>query len=299
LVHEVLEQLVVERGLKKGGDLDEILARSSGVRLSAPSADRLATLCLEAAQGLLAREGLVLPGLAEILQRRAQAFVGQAFSEGSLPPLFVQEEAGVEDGRSGSEILGVEVYGEAEVAGHRIGFRADRVDRVGDEVVFVDYKARKPISQAVLPATRSKAYFQAVAQGTKLQAGIYSSARGPQTSRGRYVFLRPDVSGPGCRVDHRGDDPDLGVALEEAVTTLSAGLASGQVFPRVVDPRGVKEPAACSYCSVSAACVRGDSSARGRLLRHATQLQETQGQETEDSPFLQLWQLPSRGKDRK
>lgn len=293
LVHQVLEDLVCERGLERQGTLTQVLGRTKGVRLAPPSEQRLAEACLLAAEQLVLREGLVLPGLAELLQRRAMAFLQQAFAEGPLPPPWDGE--GTEPaGEDSAAIVGVEVAGVAEVAGHRIGFRADRVDRAGDDLLFVDYKSGKPLSEAAGKGTRDKAYFEAVSQGTKLQAAIYSAALGPVRSTGSYLFLKPDINPLARRVQHDPSDPTLVAALESTVSVLARGLHEGQLFPRLVGPKGQKEPPACGRCSVSSACVRGDSSARGRLIRHSAARVADQ-----DSLFTELWQLPSAGKDVK
>ena len=196
--------------------------------------------------------------------------------------------------RGGAHVVGVEVDGLAEVGGHTIGFRADRVDRAGDELVFVDYKSGRALSEAVRQSTRDKAYLEAVAQGRKLQAAIYSSASGPARSRGRYLFLRPDLKPEARHVEHDPSNPELSEALESTVSILATGLHRGQLFPRLVDSKGEKEPPACGRCAVSSACARGDSSARGRLVRYAAALSAGEAPVFED-----LWVLPRRGKDAK
>jgi hypothetical protein len=287
LVHQVLEDLVCELGLSAGGALADVLEIASGVRLPPPSDDRLAEACLLASRALLMREGLLLPGLAELLQRRALGFLVQAFADGPLPPTFGEDGAAAVP-----SIIGVEIDGKAEVAGHTIAFRADRVDRCGDELVFVDYKSGAALSDAVRQSTRDKAYFEAVSQGRKLQAAIYASAAGPLRSSGRYLFLRPDLSEGARRVEHDPSDAELSGALESTVALLATGLHEGQLFPRLVGLKDQKEPGPCGRCSVSSACVRGDSSARGRLVRYAAGLSEG-----EATVFQDLWQLPGRGKD--
>jgi hypothetical protein len=294
LVHQVLEDLVCDRGLLAGGDLADVLAREAGVRVPKPSPEQLAERCLAASRVLLRSEGLVLPGLAELLAQRAIGFIEQAFADGPLPPFSGGGGSVPDAGAHRPEIVGVEVDGLAEVAGQKIGFRADRVDRIGDELVFVDYKSGRALSKALRQSTRDRDYFKAVAQGRKLQAAIYSSACGPEVSRGRYVFLRPDVLAGARRVDHDASDSELDEALTAAVSTLASGLHGGQLFPRLVGPNAEKESPACARCSVSSACVRGDSSARGRLVRYAAELAPG-----EAPIFDDLWRLPQRGRDIK
>jgi len=53
--------------------------------------------------------------------------------------------------------------------------------------------------------------------------------------------------------------------FESSVATLVAAWDHGAFFPRLVNAERDKEPERCSFCSVSEACVRGDSGARGRL----------------------------------
>ena len=292
LVHQVLEDLACEQGLERQGTLADVLQRPRGVRLARPSERRLAEVCLAAAENLVLREGLVLPGLAELLRRRAMVFLEQAFADGALPPIF-EGQAGASVPAQAPAIIGVEVSGVAEVAGYRIGFRADRVDRAGDDVVFVDYKSGKAVSEAVGEEFRRKAYFAALSQGNKLQAAIYSAASGPARSIGRYFFLKPAIKAD-ARVQHDPADPELADALESTVTVLARGLHEGQLFPRLVGPKGQKEPAACGRCVVSSACVRGDSGARARLVRYSSD--RTAG---EQSLFQELWLLPTAGKDTK
>ena len=96
------------------------------------------------------------------------------------------------------------------------------------------------------------------------------------------------------RVQHDPSDPVLSAALETTVTLLASGLHEGQLFPRLVGPKGQKEPPACGRCAVSSACVRGDSSARGRLVRHSADLAAEK-----QSLFGELWLLPGAGKEAK
>ena len=294
LVHQVLEVLAVRQGLEAGGKLSAALARADGIRIPRPTSEDLESESLNEARALLVKEGLVLPGLAELLQRRAAPFIEQAFSEGAVPPPPLDGPGNLEGPGEAAHVIGVEIFGEAKVAGYSVMFRADRVDRMGSEVNFVDYKSGKAISDAVRPETRSGAYRQAVAQGRKLQAGIYSRATGPENARGSYLFLKPELKPAARRVEHGSSDVELQNVLEEVVTTLASALRAGQVFPRVVDPKGEKEPSACSYCAVAAACVRGDSSARGRLVRYASRPAEEQTPE-----FVGLWNLPRAGKEEK
>ena len=44
----------------------------------------------------------------------------------------------------------------------------------------------------------------------------------------------------------------------------------GALLPRLLEPSGDKEPRACEWCEVSAACVRGESAHRRRLREWAT-----------------------------
>ncbi|MEE2830200.1 MAG: PD-(D/E)XK nuclease family protein, partial [Myxococcota bacterium] len=296
LVHRVLEVLVLDGGLQPGGSLEEVLARSSGVRLRPPSAERLAELTLIEARSLLAAEGLRLPGLDEILQRRALTFLDRAFEDGSLPPVLAEAE---EEGQK-REILGVEVDGVAELSGRRVSFRADRVDRVGDEVVFVDYKTGGGVSAAVRPATREKAYLSGVASGRRLQAAVYAASQGPLHSRGRFLFLRPDLDPVARRVEQSSEDEGARELAAASVSVLAEGLEAGVLFPRLVEPTGEQEPVPCKNCSFSSACLRGDSGARGRLARIARALESGEVPDVagpSGAAFAALWKLPATSPD--
>ena len=57
------------------------------------------------------------------------------------------------------------------------------------------------------------------------------------------------------------------LAFAGSVAALLGAFDLGSFVPRLVTPDGVREPQTCEWCSVSQACVRGDSATRRRLLR--------------------------------
>jgi hypothetical protein len=166
-------------------------------------------------------------------------------------------------------------------------------------VVLTDYKAGKPFALAVTAHGRRGRHLDEVTRGHHLQAAVYAAADGlDRKTEGRFLYLKPEVDDGLRAIGARGDDFDFRTALDHAVETTLGAVEVGVMFPRLVDPAGLREPRACRFCEVAEACVRGDSGARGRLVRWARAVTQAcaDGAETTEweARFSELWQLPDR-----
>jgi hypothetical protein len=164
------------------------------------------------------------------------------------------------------DVEGVEVSFEARSGSRSVPFRADRVDRRGTRTrVLTDYKTSGPFSWRATESGRTDDLCAAIARGEHLQAAAYARV-GPDAV-GRYVFLRPEGEPPARTMEARGDDRAIAEAFDRAVARLWWGWDEGVFLPRFVEPDGTREPSLCKSCEVSEACLRGESTARLRLLR--------------------------------
>jgi hypothetical protein len=150
----------------------------------------------------------------------------------------------------------------------RIGFRADRADRDARGVLrLTDYKTGRPVHDAKGDAPRLAKFEKEVSAGRYLQAPVYwLAARAlAEAAEGRFLFLRDDTP-PEARV-FAVDRTCEGVAsafLQAAGVVLDA-WDRGALLPRLVESSKDQEPRSCTWCEVSAACVRGESAQRRRL----------------------------------
>ena len=274
LVHSVLEEIAVEAGAPRGGHLEEPLGGGAGVSFLHPGRAAIERLALECAGEVLAAAGLHLPGLAEMLQRRALPLIEAAFEDvvGAAPA---------------PKVLCVEAAGYADVLGRRLSFRADRVDREGDALRIVDYKSGAPPSVAARESTRRASYLKTVRSGKRLQGGIYAASIHAKQTAGTYVFLKPGLEPEHRTVHHPPDDPEFSEAFEQAAQTIFTALDQGNFFPRLTDPSGDKEGSACEYCEFTNVCLRGDSAQRGRLVRYARSPESS-----EQEGFAAMWKMP-------
>lgn len=240
--------------------LAEALA-AGPVRAPWPAPDLLEGWLDDAARAVVVEEGVALPGFAAALARRVRPLLATARAVDWAEP-------------EGPSVLGAELAAVLEVSepdgpSRRIGFRADRVDLSSDGALRItDYKAGKPISTAKKAVTRQQHLLEAIRRGDKLQAVVYhvaGRALAPgRAVEGRYLFLREDVA-EDARTLAVSDDAHG----TNAVDALSATLAKlfraadhGAFAPRLDTPEG---SAPCSFCDVSAACLRGDHAHRARL----------------------------------
>ncbi len=289
LVHRALERLARLAGLPARGELAEVLARAP-VRVPWPAPAALRRELEDLAAELLAESGPTWPGLARALAARA------------LPHLEAARELLWAEGDC--EVLGVEVegsctLGRADAPAVELHFRADLVAR-GARLVLCDYKTGRPLSSAKTEKSRREHLLNAVASGERLQAAAYQvgAAALGEAAEGWYLFLRPELERD-LRVFSTAGDAELAATFSRAAETALAGWEAGVLFPRLVEPRGEKEPARCAYCPVAEACLRHDSGSRLRLLRTAQTLAETQGSESALTPtetvFLASWRLADTG----
>jgi len=168
-----------------------------------------------------------------------------------------------------------------------VEFRADRVERLGAEECWIDFKTGKPDATSPKAETRSEQLLVKLARGERLQAALYALA-GPGRI-GRYVHLNQDL-GEARSSSLRGDDPRVRQTWTRVLAVLEDARAQGAFFPRLYDPRLDQEPEACAHCRVALACSRGDSQARARLVEGlAEPLQDASAAER---AARALWHLP-------
>jgi hypothetical protein len=262
LVHRVLER-VARAGL---GARVETLAEAAArrpVRLAWPPAEALEELVRETARELLREEGVGLAGFERVLALAAREplAVARALDEGAP-----QAAAGI----VGAEVGGGLRVADAAGAPRELRFRADRVDRVDGALLLTDYKTGRPALAQSREDRRREAWLRAVRSGELLQVPAYAAAARELDARvgfGRYLTLRPDAPEAAREIVARGDDAELLGAFEYAVRRAVGAWDAGSFFPRLVQPDGEREGTACRLCTLKEACLKGDSSARGRLAR--------------------------------
>ena len=110
---------------------------------------------------------------------------------------------------------------------------------------------------------------------------------------GRYVYLRPDADERTAEHAVGGGDPEFAARFAATVRAAFAAWDTGGFFPRVVDPAGEKEPVRCDFCRVAEACVRGDSGARRRLHRWASEAGAPPA--AAERAVLAVWKLADPG----
>ncbi len=279
LVHRVLERLAQQQIGQHPSSLGPLLTRP-GQPVSWPSTPALLRLARREATALLEREGVRLPGLAELMARRA------------LPQLGVVAQ---EDFKRGPvEVLGVEVEARVKLDLGEVHFRVDRVDAHQGGVRLTDYKTGRPLSRVSNPTTRQEHHLEDVRRGRNLQATAYAAAEGVDDATGRFLYLRPDEPAELRAASVWSEEATFRLALEDTLGTVLTAIDQGIFFPRLISPTEDREPRPCRWCDVSEACLRGDSSHRGRLREYAAARGEAQthGDHASDA-FLDLWRLPS------
>jgi len=255
LVHRVLERVVEAAGSPPGRSLDDALAASPAM-VTWPDGGTLDVLLQEAAGETLRDEGIALPGFSRVLALRAG------------PRLTLAREHDWSGGPL--QVVGAEVLGAVEVhdrhgRARSIRFRADRVDRIGDDLRLTDYKTGRPGEHQKTARIRSENYCKRVASGEMLQGVAYALAgasHGP--ARGRYLYLNPKDGEELRDVEIHADQQEFRDAFSAALGRILEVWDRGAFFPRLVDAKGV-EPVRCKRCEVKVACLRGDSGARRRL----------------------------------
>jgi hypothetical protein len=283
LVHRILEHIVLAR-TGRAASIVDAARRPEPCDVAWPAPSALHAIAQREAAALLREEGISLPGLAEILARQVR------------PHLEVVQAADWADGAI--DALGAELRGSVELGGRRLHFRVDRADRTSSGVRLTDYKIGRPFSRAGSAAARRSDHLDRVARGERLQAAAYAFADGIVGASGRFLFLKPDADEGTREAGADGDDFDFRTALEQVTGAVLAGLDRGVLFPRLAEPDGQHEPRRCRWCEVAEACVRGDSGARGRLVRWVGERSAAATFGDDGSPadraFLDLWALPDR-----
>ena len=263
VAHLALER-IAQSALGTGAPetLVEALARGA-VRVRWPDEDALAALLLDAAREVARDDGVRLRGFAAALAACVRPSLDVARRIDWVDP-------------AGLAVLGVELEGELAVrddAGRerRIRFRADRADcDAAGTLRLTDYKTGKAIGAsrepAKAPAKRTEHFLADVRRGKSLQAPAYwlaARALAP-AAEGRFLFLREDTPDYArvFRVD--ASTPAIASAFEVTARVVLEAWDRGALGPRLVDAKG-EEPSSCSWCEVSAACLRGESGHRARL----------------------------------
>ena len=283
LVHRVLERLVEERIQEAPATLEEARA-ADPLEIPWPEQGALQRIVRRQATAISRAQGIAWEGFADVLAQVALPFLDQARAHLWEDP----------------EVMGpvaVEMEGSLSVAAgptdRLVHFKVDRVDNSAGRLLLSDYKTgRRGVSDAKTAKTRDKHLVAEIRKGRLLQAAAYARAAGSSGDLGQYVFVHPVFAGPEDAriVTVTADNEGAQNALVGAVDTLIAAWFSGCFFPRLIEPDMDKEPAACDYCGVAEACLRGDSGARGRLRDWtAGRRPETQ----EEKSFLDAWLLAS------
>jgi hypothetical protein len=282
VVHEVLARLqggAVETAADFASALD-----APGAPLAWPGEATLERLLREAVAATLADVGSAAGPLAALVAGEARQL------------LAVARRLDAEDG---ARWLAAELAGEASVAGETIPFRVDRVSRLGDALVFTDFKIGAPGAglDRRKAETRQKHLLAGVRTGTRLQGALYLAAAAPRPSVARYTFLRPDLDDE-LRHAELAAGEEAAAALAGSVAILATARRLGLHAPRLLEPGLDSEYAGCDRCEVAEACVRGDSGFRLRLERwHAAEQNRTDRDEV-DEALWQLWRLPTRDRER-
>jgi hypothetical protein len=266
VVHGALERIVA-CGLPEGAPagLD-----GPATRVAWPSDAQVEESLHDAAVAELAGAGVAIPGYAALLAGRARPYVevarGLDFAAGAVP------------------VVGVELHGEVvlrDAAGRdrALQFRADRVDRIDGHLRISDYKTGRVEHAQADPAKREASLESAVAAGGALQAVAYAAAG--LAAVGRYVYLKPD----GPEVPRVVEVESGSAPAQAAAAPLEVALdayESGVFVPKLRRVDLDQESSACRTCEVKEACLRGDSSARGRLSRFLERV-DAQGSRLERS----------------
>lgn len=286
LVHAALERIVREAApeLWPEGSASGTAATQAGLKerlerepvlVPWPAAEDLDRWTLEEAEGLLAEEGLFLPGLARALAERIRPLLDAArevdWAEGDVPVL-------------GAEVEGLLPVYDAAGRIRSVRFKADRVDRLAGRLRWTDYKTGKPLSEKKTEDRRRRDFLERVRAGSHLQGVAYLlAAEGSETDPvGRYLFLRKGLEEREFAVE--SGDRDFQRVFAGAVKSVLGAWDQGSFFPRLVDPKGNKEPSRCGFCAVSEACLRHDSGSRLRLFEWTDRARSGEGEEGTDVP---------------
>jgi len=254
VVHDVLERLVAAAGGQVNVQIEDACA-CAAVRVAWPEPAALAALVRAAAAGAALDEGIVQPGFARLLERRAL-------------PLLEQIRA-LDFAGGGPLVLGAEVRGSVAVVradgtARRLSFRADRADLVDGGVSLVDYKTGKPVSTLKTPSKRVEKLLEQIASGRRLQGPAYAFA-GEPVREGRYLFAKQDLDAAFARVAIAHDDEEAREAFAAASRDLLAAFELGAFPPKLIGPKRAGSAHACNSCDVAEACLQGETGSRRHL----------------------------------
>ncbi len=254
-VHGPLEEIAQRANVATEITLAEALQREAQP-VPWPNEAEAERILLGVAQKVAREEGVVLPGFAQLLARRARGVLARV---------------GEADWPSGlrSAVVGVEVRGERTIEGGAvpiaITFRADRADRVNGALELTDYKTGAPFTRAADAAGRESMLRKRVDIGLLLQAAAYALAVG-ESGRGRYLYAHADLNPQLAEVAVRAND-SLARGFDAAALSITRAWRAGAFVPRLAKQGSKDEGEACKSCRVAESCLRGDSGARLRLAR--------------------------------
>ncbi|MFN7940758.1 MAG: PD-(D/E)XK nuclease family protein [Thermoanaerobaculia bacterium] len=259
----------------------------AGRPLAWPPRSRVERVAREEAARTLADAGESNRGLERILWARMMELLDVARAD--------------DEGRAGTSILGVEVAGalalaDGEGAAVTIEFRADRLEREAERVLFTDFKSgRVPDDLERKSAEKQRqALLASVASGRRLQAAIYAGSVATRAAAARYLYLGGEDHDGIARAVELGAGEETAAALAAAVATVLAARRAGLFPPRLLDPRLESEYRGCSNCPVAEACVRHDSGFRLRLERwHAREAARDGERPAREEALWRLWRLPA------
>jgi hypothetical protein len=225
------------------------------VRVRWPAPERLAALAYEAAAAAAREEGIVQPGFARLLVRRAEPL---------LERIRALDFASGERRVLGAELTGALELRLADGRARRLVFRADRADPAGAAAALLDYKTGRPLSDAKGEDTRRRHLLADVRRGRRLQGPAYAFA-GEPVREGRYLFAHDGLDESAARVAIAHDDEELRAAFEGAARDLLAAFELGAFPPRLLGAKRASSARICERCDVAEACLQGETGSRRHL----------------------------------
>lgn len=290
LVHRVLERIADDPVDDPPKNLDELILTRPRVHRW-PTKENLDAIVLAEASKSLRDRGIAVPGMATVLAETIQ------------PILDVAHRSAWPDPVPASQVVTAELAGyfnlsRTDTTTRRIFFKADRAEYVGNRLQLTDYKTGTMFLDLKTVAARRKRLLEKVGLGHLLQAAAYANADSPRSIDGRYLVLDPDLDEDSDReILISSEDSGVLEPFEASVETLLDAWNYGSFFPRLEDAKTGIEPRRCQYCSVSQACIRGDSGARRRLREWVDSRRENEAAAGQAEPWaramIQAWYLGS------